>query len=112
MAQRIAIASSYGKIIDLHFGHAHQYYIYDIEKQGYNFVELREVPRILSHGNNDFDKVTSLLQDCTAIFVCQIGFGAAQYLASKKIRVFEAPYPIPAVLDKLVAKQILQSESD
>lgn len=112
MAQRIAIASTDGQNINLHFGQAHQYYIYDLEEQAYRFVEVRKVSRILTHGSNEFDRVIALLQDCKAIFVGQIGFGAARYLAAKNIRIFEAPYSIPAVLDKLVAEKILQDESD
>jgi nitrogen fixation protein NifX len=103
MAQRIAIASSDGKNIDAHFAQARQYYIYDIGEHGYEFVETRTVSAIVNH---EFDKVTGLLQDCTAVFAARIGPGAARVLAAKGLRIFETPYPIPAVLDKVVAKQI------
>ena len=39
MTQRIAIASTDGKNIDLHFAQASQFYIFDVQDQEYKFIE-------------------------------------------------------------------------
>ncbi len=110
MSYRIAIASSDGKNIDLHFARASQFYIYDIKDAAYEFVELRKCETILKHDENEFDKAISKLHDCIAVIVSQIGRGALAYLSLKNIRVFEAPYPIDGVLDKLVKEAILSKK--
>lgn len=101
MAFRVATASSDGKTVDLHFGEADSFYIYDLNETGFSFVEKRGFERIFGHNVQEFDKISLLLGDCRAVLVAQIGSGAARYLLSKGLRVFEAPYMISAVLDKL-----------
>lgn len=108
MAHRIAIASSDGKNIDLHFAKASQFYIYDVDDVDYRFVELRSCETILKHDGNEFDKAIQKLYDCKAVIVSQIGRGALSYVISKGLRVFEAPYPIESVLEKLVNEDIMK----
>ena len=113
MVHRIAVASTDGENIDLHFAKAFQFYIFDVvDEQEYTFVEVRENPKALRHGEIEFQKIIATLQDCSAIVVSQIGYGAAKYIFSTGIRVFEAPYPISAVLHKFAAKQILSQVAD
>lgn len=107
MAHRIAIASTDGENIDLHFAKASQFYIFDVHDKEYTFIEVRRNPEIVCHGESEFQKILAILNDCSAIVVSQIGYGAAKYIFSTGIRVFEAPYPIKDVLRKLVAKKIL-----
>lgn len=110
MAHRIAVASSDGKVINQHFGHADRFYIVDVEDNSYSFVETRfHEPACgdQGHSNEVFDSILELLSDCQGIFVSRIGYGAARYLNSRGMRVFEAPYPIDTVLDKLIARKIL-----
>jgi predicted Fe-Mo cluster-binding NifX family protein len=101
MALRVAAASSDGKTIDLHFGEADSFYIYDFDGSGFSFVEKRGMERYFGHNIQEFDKVSLLLCDCGAVLVAKIGPRAAQYLLSRGLRVFETPYQISAVLDKL-----------
>lgn len=110
MTQRIAIASTDGENIDSHFAQARQFYIFDVHDGDYQQVEVRKSPGVLSHNAADFQQVIALLDDCTGIFVSKIGYGAAQQLFSAGLRVFEAPYPIQAVLNKVIAKQILAKD--
>lgn len=45
MAYKIAAASSDGQQIDLHFGHAEMFYIFEVQQDGtYVLLERREVP--------------------------------------------------------------------
>jgi predicted Fe-Mo cluster-binding NifX family protein len=107
MTHRIAIASSDGKKIDLHFAKASQFYIYDVNDASYRFVELRKCETIFKHDESEFDKAVEKLYDCKAVLVSQIGIGALAYITSKGLRVFEAPYPIVSVLEKLLQEDIL-----
>lgn len=109
MPHRIAIASTDGKVINQHFGHAESFHIIDLYEDSYSFVETRvNTPTCTGqeHPAHAFDRVIRLLSDCEAIFVSRIGLSAASQLNSKGIRVFETPYPVDLVLDKLVADKI------
>lgn len=101
MAFRVAAASSDGETIDLHFGGAHTFYIYDLEKDAQTFVEKRGL--LLENGHSDakFDSLTDRLSDCDAVLVAQIGPGAARHVLQSGLRVFEAPYALQPVLQKL-----------
>jgi nitrogen fixation protein NifX len=112
MAYRIAIASTDGENIDLHFAKSSQFYIFDVHDKDYAFVEVRKNPEIIRHGEIEFQKIMAILKDCSAIVVSQIGYGAAKYIFSTGIRVFEAPYPIKDVLHKFVAQEILSRNPD
>ena len=109
MTGRIAAASTDGVTVDSHFAQAECFYIYDIANGSYKFVDKRHIAAALFHSEAAFDKVRLLLYDCDAIIVSKIGFGAAQYLLEKGLRVFEAPYAIDDVLQKFADKNILES---
>lgn len=107
MTQRIAIASSDGKNIDLHFARASQFYIYNVTDATYEFVELRKCDTIFKHDEDEFHNAIQKLYDCKAILVSKIGRGALAYVVSNGLRVFEASYPIDSVLEKFVQEDIL-----
>jgi nitrogen fixation protein NifX len=110
MTHRIAVASSDGKYIDLHFGHADRFIIVDVNSEGYITAETRQCDpacRGFDHDTSSFDAIAALLHDCEAIFVSRIGRAAAQYLFVKGVRAFEAPYFIEDVLNKIVYEHLL-----
>ena len=112
MKCRIAMASSNGAEVDLHFGHANEFQIYEIDGEVHYFVESRYTRPCCqhqSHSTSRFDKVIELLSDCEAIFVSQIGGGAADYLISKGVRVFEAPYRIDEVIQITLEQGLLET---
>lgn len=112
MPHRIALASSDGKVINQHFGHADRFHIVDLNEDNYAFVETRHhLPACNNqeHHNNSFDSILELLADCEGVFVSRIGLGAASYLNAKGLRVFEAPYPIESVLNQLLAEKLLDA---
>lgn len=105
MSIRIALASSDGKMIDRHFGHAEQFYVADVEEDGWRFVALRQVERACvdyKHGDGAFEAVFGVLSDCRAVFVNCIGQAASAFLIGKGMRVFETEGAIADVLDYLV----------
>lgn len=105
---RVAAASTDGRTVDLHFGQAQEFYIYDVGESGWRFVERRDIKRTLVHDTAEFDKVRLMLNDCEAVLVSRIGPMAAEYLLEKDLRVFETPYPVGEVLNKFVQIQLLR----
>jgi nitrogen fixation protein NifX len=114
MARRIAVASSDGRVVDTHFGHAESFFVYEIEGTSASFVESRRAAAACSKGGHDessFDATLAALSDCTAIVVSVIGYGAAAYLGSKGMRVFESPYfEARDVVAKIAADGLLDTD--
>lgn len=110
MTHRIAIASSDGKYIDLHFGHADRFIIADVDGDGYSVKETRPCEPACRGGDperHDFGPAANLLADCEAVFVSRVGPAAARELLVRGVRVFEAPYFIQDVLDRIVGEGLL-----
>jgi predicted Fe-Mo cluster-binding NifX family protein len=112
---RVALASSDGKVINQHFGHAERFYIVGLEDGAYYFLESRDVAAACQeqeHDESSFDATLQILDDCAAIFVSKIGPGAAAYLLGQGKRVFEAPGIIDDVLNYVLQKNILAEGGD
>jgi len=112
VTHRIAVASSDGRLIDTHFGHAERFEVYELDEKGSSFVETRSARSACSgkgHDESAFDGTLAILGDCEAIFVSVIGYGAAAYLNGKGMRVFESPYfAIPEVLEKVRVEGLME----
>ncbi len=102
---RIAIATSDGYTVNEHFGQAKFFRVYELDGGGHSFLDVRDAvaacQQSLGHDTTRFDKIIELLSDCDALLVNKIGEGAAAYLISRGVRVFEVSGTIDAVLDKL-----------
>ncbi len=107
---RVAAASSDGVTVNLHFGEAQEFYIYDLNPEGWKFVERRDIKRVFGHIPAEFDKVRLMLNDCEAILVSRIGPAAAEYLLVKGLRVFQTPYPVDLVLNRLIQLHLFRKE--
>jgi predicted Fe-Mo cluster-binding NifX family protein len=109
MSHRIAFASSDGKYIDTHFGHADRFIIVDVSETSYAVAETRTVEPVCDGQDEQrsFDRVGQALSDCEAVFVSRIGRAAAQALFVKGIRVFEAPFFIEDVLNLIISDRLL-----
>jgi nitrogen fixation protein NifX len=92
MAFRVAVASSDGKVVNQHFGHAEQFIIFDVrDENNYSLVELRKVNPPCSSGEHDpygLEKAVDMISDCNYVLCCQIGKGAEIILAEKGISAF------------------------
>ena len=104
MLFRVAVASSDGKIINQHFGHAKQFLIFDVDDNGdYEYIELRENIPTCSGGNHTASSMEStikLIEDVDIVLVSQIGPGASQSLISNGIQ----PYIMPTFIDEALKK--------
>lgn len=82
---RVAVATSGDGLIDLHFGHADEFWVYGIGAGGVNFVDKRIVEHYCNGGAGDEDKrdvIMRALQDCSALFAARIGDGPRAKLAA------------------------------
>ncbi|MEN6573409.1 NifB/NifX family molybdenum-iron cluster-binding protein [Methanobacterium aggregans] len=88
----MAVASSDGKYVNQHFGHAGQFLIFDVDRSGnYEFLELREnVPSCKGGEANESSRMGTLqlIKDCDAVIVSRIGEGAVNFLVSNGIKPF------------------------
>lgn len=108
---KIAIATTGGLTVDEHFGHAKFFRVYEIGDTDYTFLEVRDAvaacQHSLGHDTTRFDKIIELLSDCDAVLVQKIGEGAAAYLISKGVRVFEVSGSIDAVLKRFIKDKLI-----
>ncbi len=108
---KIAVATSDGFTVNEHFGHANFFRVYELNETGHKYLDVRDAvaacQHSLGHDTTRFDKIIELLSDCDALLVQKIGEGAAAYLISRNVRVFEVSGQIDAVLDKIIADKIL-----
>jgi len=92
MVLKVAVASSDGKFINQHFGHAEQFLIFDIDDEGkYEYVELRKNEPTCSGGNHtagSMKDAVSVLDEVKVVLVAQIGPGASQNLLMNGIQSF------------------------
>ncbi len=120
MAYKIAIASSDGENVDLSFGAAESFYIYDVN--GVEFALSEE--RILGSGEDaalqnpsggcesgcgggsgcgaSSQKVESL-SDCRSIVCRKIGFGVTKQLEKKAISGFSVECSVTEALEKIAS---------
>jgi nitrogenase molybdenum-iron protein alpha/beta subunit/predicted Fe-Mo cluster-binding NifX family protein len=75
--RRFAVASKTGAIVDLHFGHADKFYIYESDETTTRFVETRSVSKYCDgSGGDKEDKWASVIRavaDCDAVLALRIG---------------------------------------
>ncbi len=71
---KIAVASTDGKLVDLHFGDANRFLIYNIEGDDAKFHEIREkIPMPLNNHQERWVASIDLINDCKAVLCNKIG---------------------------------------
>lgn len=80
---RLAVASKEGLAISEHFGHAKQFYIYEVSSAACHLLETRQVEHYC-HGNSGSQSamagILETIKDCGAVFVAKIGDGPIEKL--------------------------------
>ncbi|MDR2825431.1 MAG: hypothetical protein LBV76_01385 [Deltaproteobacteria bacterium] len=120
MAYLVAITSSCGKNIDLHFGSAKHFYIVelDLEKTGWSHRGIRHIPEespdVYSAYQSNADKkcsgvsdsrlgnIGNLLADCAYVLTQKIGVRPYKFLQKIGITCLESPPDMDEALRKLV----------
>lgn len=105
---RVAVASTDGKVINQHFGHADQFLIFDLSGSGFQFFEIRKCVPICGssgqpgHSNDAMEERMRQIEDCEAVFCSRIGYGMQKELTARGIRPVEAADFIEAALRRLL----------
>jgi len=109
---RVAVASGQGQKVDLHFGHADQFLVFDITAGPAEFLEARHVESGEEdfEGLEDLDAVVDLLSDCQVVVSCRVGPHARARLDARGIRAVESS---DTVLESLaqVREQLISNAS-
>ena len=82
---KIAFTTKTGEMIDLHFGQADSFQIWEVGPDEAHFLETVSVG---AHGSDEEDRIaarTSLLSECAIVYTMQIGGPAAAKLVAKRI---------------------------
>lgn len=92
---KVAIASTNGETVNMHYGKATKFYIYSIDDEvGYDLVEERQVEPVCQEGSHVISKMEeSVLRftDCRYIVVSRLGTAASAALSSAGITAMELP---------------------
>ena len=84
----VAVATKGDNQINLHFGHADDFAVYEVSGAAVRFVDTRKVEHYCQGGYGDEDKrevILRALADCKALFVAKVGDGPAQRLRDADI---------------------------
>jgi len=122
MEYKIAVTTSAGDIVDLHFGQADNFSIYTIDSESgkYVFLEKRVINDSDTCGNQEgmhsvevqeggccacnsgrAEYIANLLSDCIYLLTGKIGNQQHRNLLSYGISAMETPYPLEYAIKKI-----------
>jgi nitrogenase molybdenum-iron protein alpha/beta subunit/MoaA/NifB/PqqE/SkfB family radical SAM enzyme len=91
---KFAISSKSGMVVDQHFGHTTEFYIYQYKNGRVIFQEKREVNRYCEgvdecgEEDNKIDRILERLKDCNGVITLRIGEIPKEELRKQGIKVF------------------------
>lgn len=92
---RFAVASKSGMLIDQHFGHAEEFYIYEYRNGEITFIEKRSVNKYCT-GTEDCDihedkiqKIIRTIKDCNGVLALRAGYEPIKKLKQRGIKVIQ-----------------------
>ncbi|MCX7714544.1 MAG: nitrogenase cofactor biosynthesis protein NifB [Clostridia bacterium] len=110
----LAVASKGGILVDQHFGHANDFYIYEYMDNRVKFKEKRSVTKYCNGfescdgmgGGNKEDKIDNILdaiKDCRGVIAMRIGETPKEKLERKGIKVFMTYDKIEDAVNQMVS---------
>lgn len=93
---KVAICTTDGAEVDLHFGKTETFYIYEVKGGGQTLVEKRNVESYCSCGDEPvahdfdkpkFDKIFETIKDCDKLYTVRIGDAPLQKLQEQGMEV-------------------------
>ncbi|VBB07455.1 dinitrogenase iron-molybdenum cofactor biosynthesis [Lucifera butyrica] len=97
---KIAVTSRYGRLVDLHFGHAAEFLIFQGSGPEFHLLEKRPTDRYClgmeecDSEESRRDAILETIQDCDAVLTMRIGHSAQQQLRQKGILSVEYCYTV------------------
>lgn len=112
MSYKIAVGTSDGERIDLHFGEIESVSVYEVDERtgGCTFLESREIVREpgseagesgCSCGRGFAEGVAAAVGDCAYFLVAKIGNRPHRMLQEGGVNCIEAPFAIAAAAERL-----------
>ena len=106
---RIAVSTSDGEWVDLHFGKAEEFHIYDVKDSSLELIDTRPVKPYctgspsLDHAAQEskFDIIVKALRDCEMIVTLKIGPGPKAALADEGFKIVECEEKVSALAEKI-----------
>ncbi|MBQ9212821.1 MAG: hypothetical protein IJ150_02635 [Bacteroidales bacterium] len=108
----VAIASSDGYNIDVHFGRAETFYIYRFFIDEWIFIEKRELKPVCQNGKHSISQMqesVKIFSDCKYIAASKIGAGASSTIRALGIIPIELPGDINEALEKIFSYEEIQN---
>lgn len=97
---KVAVTSKQGRLVDLHFGHATEFLVYEIGESEIKFIEVRSSEEhcketLKQDGEHShLDLIIDVISDCDAVLTMKIGNHAEKKLKEKGIESIEYWYTI------------------
>jgi nitrogen fixation protein NifB len=88
---KVAVTSKQGKLVNLHFGHATEFLIYEIAGTAISLTETRQVDKYClgmdacDEEQSRRDALIDVIADCDAVLTMRIGYHAEQKLLERGI---------------------------
>lgn len=112
-AFRVAAASTDdGYTVDVHFGRATDFYIYQYLEGEWIYLEKRSVEPVCqggSHSSSKMEKRIEVFQDCQYVIASRIGIGAITLMSQKGIVAMALPGDLLEALDKIYSYNEIQN---
>lgn len=106
---RVAVATSDGLVVDMHLGEAVELSIYEKTRNGYRFMEKRQVLEVDECKNKWKALCDGILTDCTAVLVSGAGRMPTAVLQNSGVKVVQMKGLIDTGLDSVYNEQPLIS---
>jgi len=93
---KVAVTSRYKKLIDLHYGHAEEFHIYETDGASARFIESRAIDKYCEgtigceEAEERKNRVIQRIGDCDAVLTLRIGYEAQKRLAEQGIVAVES----------------------
>lgn len=100
---KIAVTSKYNKLVDLHYGHAEEFHIYQVDGAVVSYVETRKTQKYCTSyecDENEAAKRSAIqtIADCDAVLTMRIGYDAQKRLAENGLFAVETCESVEAGL--------------
>jgi len=101
LKMRIALASSSGEEVDLHFGRASQFLVYEYSGGKPRFLERRTV-EISEPGKHQWMKALDAIRDCDVVIAVQAGLRGKVGIEDAGIKFVADEGPVEEVLERWI----------
>jgi nitrogen fixation protein NifB len=88
---RIAVTSKDKYLVDVHFGHAEEFHIYEVINNEISFLESRKTKKYCggtSDCSDSKDEIINTIKDCDAVITKMIGYAPQKKLEDNGTKAF------------------------